>query len=69
MGRSLPHQSVGASSTERERRAIHRRLARKSLDELAQLAKQIPLRFSAAETLEDRITRLLPYVKRGWVEL
>jgi hypothetical protein len=48
---------------------ILHRLAEKSADELAQLAKQIPMRFSARETLEERITRLVPYVARGWVEL
>ena len=44
-------------------------LAEKSADELAELALQIPMRFSATETLEERIKRLLPYIERGWVEL
>ncbi len=48
------------------RAGILNRLAEKSADELDRLALQIPLRFSAAETLEERIARLLPYVQRGW---
>jgi hypothetical protein len=53
-----------------EKRAdILHRLAEKTPDQLAELAKQIPMRFSPQETLEERIKRLLPYVARGWVEL
>ena len=55
--------------TRQEREDILHRLAEKTADELAELAMQIPMRFSAAESLEDRITRLVPYVARGWVDL
>jgi hypothetical protein len=40
------------SRASEERASILRRLAEKSLDELAALALQIPLRFGAAETTE-----------------
>jgi endonuclease YncB( thermonuclease family) len=57
------------SRASEERANILHRLAEKSPDELAELAKQIPMRFQPIETVEDRIRRLLPYVWRGWVEL
>jgi hypothetical protein len=63
------NRGAPVSRTSSERASILRRLAEKSPDALDALALQIPLRFSAAETLEKRIARLLPYVARGWVEL
>jgi hypothetical protein len=55
--------------TGQKRKRILHQLAEKSADELDALALQIPMRFSAAETKEERIERLLPYVWRGWIEL